>query len=189
MLIPMLFDHPEMIGLVLQRTPSWVWFLLAGLTWLGVSQLRDRKAGLARVSLLPVIMTGLSIWGIVGAFSASPMFGYTMLVWMLVAAIAFAAIGVTSAPQGTQYDPATRTYFLPGSVLPLLMILGIFLTRYVVNVDIAMNPALTRDGQYTLIVAAMYGLFTGSFVGRAARLWRLAAEGSGASFLLQRNAR
>jgi uncharacterized protein YneF (UPF0154 family) len=72
-------------------------------------------------------------------------------------------------------------------LLPLVMILGIFLTRYVVNVDIAMNPPLTRDGQYTMIVAAMYGLFTGAFLGRAARLWRLAAERSGAGFLLQRD--
>jgi hypothetical protein len=56
-----------------------------------------------------------------------------------------------------------------------------------VNVDIAMNPALTRDGQYTIIVAAMYGLFIGTFLGRGARLWRLAAERSGFGFMLQRD--
>jgi hypothetical protein len=188
MLIPMLLEHPQMIGTIVRNTPTWVWFLLAALTWLGVTQLRDRNAGLVRVSLLPVIMTGLSIWGIVGAFGSSPGFGYIMMVWMLVAAVAFAAIGITLPPKGTLYEPSSRTYFLPGSVVPLAMILGIFLTRYVVNVDIAMNPTLTRDGQYTMIVAAMYGLFTGTFLGRAARLWRLAAERSGAGFFLQRNA-
>jgi hypothetical protein len=187
MLIPMLFEHPQMIGNILAHTPTWVWFLLAALTWLGVAQLRDRNAGLVRVSLLPVIMTGLSLWGLVGAFGSSPVFGYTMLMWMFVAAVAFAAIGITAPPKGTLYEPVTRTYFLPGSVLPLVMILGIFLTRYVVNVDIAMNPTLTRDGQYTLIVGAMYGLFTGTFLGRAARLWRLAAERSGLSLFLQRS--
>ena len=62
-----------------------------------------------------------------------------------------------------------------------------FLTRYVVNVDIAMQPSLTRDGTYTLVVAAIYGCTTGLFVGRAARLWRLAAERSGFGLLLQRD--
>ena len=187
MLIPMLFDHPEMLGTILARTPGWVWGLLAGLTWLGAAQLRDRNASLARVSIFPLVMTSLSVWGIAGAFGKSPMFGYVMLAWMLVAAVAFAAIGMTAAPNGTTYDAGTRTFFLPGSWVPLAMIAGIFFTRYVVNVDIAMNPALIRDGQYTVSVAAMYGLFTGAFLGRAARLWRLAAERGGAGFLLQRD--
>ena len=187
MLIPMLFDHPQMIGTILAHTPTWVWALLAGLIWLGVVQARDRNASLARVSILPAVMTGLSIWGIAGAFGASPMFGYVMLTWMLVGAIAFAAVGMTNAPTGTAYDSAKRTFFLPGSWAPLAMIVGIFLTRYVVNVDVAMNPMLARNGDYTLIVAALYGLFTGVFLGRASRLWRLAAERRGAGFLMQRD--
>jgi hypothetical protein len=185
MFIPLVLDHPQMIGAILRGTPTWVWGLLAGLVFLGLTQIRDRTASLLRVSVLPLAMTSLSIWGITGAFGKSPMFGYVMLAWMLVAAIAFAALGMTSAPKGTTYDAGARTFFLPGSWLPLAMILGVFFTRYVVNVDIAMNPMLTRDGQYTIIVAAMYGLFTGAFLGRAARLWRLAAE-RGSGFVLQR---
>ncbi|HUR87550.1 MAG TPA: DUF6622 family protein [Ramlibacter sp.] len=172
----MLFQHPEMTGAILRGTPVWVWALLAGLVSLGITQARDRNASLTRVTILPVVMTGLAIWGVVGAFGKSPMFGYVMLTWMLVGAIAFAVIGLTNPPAGTTYDGATRTYFLPGSWLPLGIIIGIFLTRYVVNVDIAINPMLARDGQYALLVAALYGLFTGTFLGRAARLWRLAAE-------------
>jgi len=189
MLISMLIEHPQMLTTILSHTPTWVWGLLAALIWLGVSQLRDRTAGLLRVSIQPIAMTALAIWGITGAFGNSPMFGYVMLTWMLVAAIAFAAIGMTSAPAGTTYDATSRSYFLPGSWVPLAMIVGIFVTRYIVNVDVAMNPPLVRDGQYTLVVAGLYGLFTGSFLGRAARLWRLAAEssGSGFGFLLQRD--
>jgi hypothetical protein len=187
MVLSLVLAHPEMVGTILRNTPTWVWGLLAALVWMGLAQVRDRTAGLVRVSILPFAMTGLSVWGIAGAFGNSPMFGYVMLTWMLVAAIAFAVIGMTSPPKGTTYDAATRTYFLPGSWVPLATILAIFFTRYVVNVDIAMNPGLTRDGQYTIIVAAMYGLFTGTFLGRGARLWRLAAECSGFGFLLQRD--
>lgn len=41
---------------------------------------------------------------------------------------------------------------------------------------LAMQPALARDGRYTLIVGALYGLFSGAFAARAVRLWRLAIQ-------------
>lgn len=176
MLIPTLIDHPEIIGAVLRGTPTWVWALLTGLVWLGVAQARDREASLLRVSVMPLVMTGFAIFGMVSAFGKSPMFGYDMLAWMLTAAITFAVVGTMNAPAGSQFDAATRSFHLPGSWVPLALILAVFLTRYVVNVDLAMQPALARDGQYTLIVSALYGVTSGMFIGRAARLWRLAIE-------------
>jgi hypothetical protein len=176
MLIPMLIQQPQMLGTVLHNTPRFVWVLLAALVAIGVSQARDREASLVRVAIMPIVMTGFGIWGMTAGFGASPMFGYAILMWMLALSVSFAVVGTMRAPQGAEYHPATRTFFLPASWAPLLLIVGIFLTRYVVNVDLAMQPALARDGEYTLIVAAVYGLCSGVFVGRAARLWRLAAE-------------
>jgi hypothetical protein len=185
MLIPLVMHQPQMLAVILRGTPGWVWALLAGLVWLGLSQSRDREASLLRIAIMPVAMMALSIWGMVSAFGASPLFGYVMLMWMFAAAASFAAIGMTSPPRGTEYHPATRTFFLPGSWMPLLLIAGIFLTRYVVNVDVAMQPALARNGNYTLIVAAVYGLCSGIFIGRAARLWRLAGERGGLGLVHQ----
>jgi hypothetical protein len=185
MLIPLLIQQPQMLGNILRNTPAWVWALLAGLVWLGASQARDREASLRRIAVMPLAMMALAIWGMVSAFGASPMFGYLMLMWMFAGAVTFALVGLTRAPRGTEYHEATRTYFLPGSWMPLLLVLGVFLTRYVVNVDVAMHPALARDGQYTLIVAAIYGVCSGVFFGRAARLWRLAAERRGSGLALQ----
>jgi hypothetical protein len=188
MLIPMLIQQPQMLATVLRSTPGFVWVLLAALIALGVSQARDREASLLRVAVLPVAMTSLGIWGMTTGFGASPMFGYAMLVWMLAVSASFALVGTMRPPRGAEYHPATRTFFLPGSWAPLLLIMGIFLTRYVVNVDLAMQPALARDGQYTLIVSAVYGLCSGIFIGRAARLWRLAAERAGSrAMFLQRD--
>jgi len=180
MLIPMLVQQPQMLGTVLHHTPNFVWILLAVLIAIGVSQARDREASLLRVAFMPVAMTGFGIWGMTTGFGASPMFGYAMLMWMLALSVTFALVGAMRAPADAEYHPATRSFFLPASWAPLLLIVGIFVTRYVVNVDLAMQPALARDGQYTLIVAAVYGLCSGVFVGRAARLWRLAAESAGA---------
>ena len=174
MLLQTLINHPQVIGLVLKGTPTWVWGMLAGLMYLGYTQARDRTASLARIAVMPVVMTALSIWGMVAAFGHSPLFGWVMLTWMFTGAVMLALIGVRDAPKGTTYDPLSRTFFMRGSLVPMALILGIFLTKYIVAVDTAMDPGLARDGQYTLVVAGLYGLFSGIFSGRALRLMKLA---------------
>ncbi|MDP3832938.1 MAG: hypothetical protein Q8Q82_03170 [Hydrogenophaga sp.] len=176
MLLQLITQHPEAIVQILRSTPVWVWGLLAGLLALGVSQLRDRTAGLVRVSLLPLAMTLFSVSGTASALGGSPHRAMALSAWLIAAAIAF-AVALLARGRGdaaaAQYDPARRLFLLPGSVVPLLLIVGIFLVKYVVGVDLAMAPQLVQEAPYVLTVAALYGAFTGVFVGRASGLWRL----------------
>jgi hypothetical protein len=174
MLIQMLVHQPQMLVPILKSTPTWVWGLLAGLVALGLSQAKARTAGLARVAVMPLAMIALSVWGTSSAFGGSPQFASALLAWLAAAALACLLTAPMAAPRGTHYDPSTRQFRLPGSWWPLLLILPIFLVKYGVGVDLAMQPALARDPQYALAACALYGLFTGIFIGRAARLWRLA---------------
>lgn len=175
MLLQLLAHHPEAVVPVLRQTPLWVWGLLVALLALGASQLRERSASLARVSLMPVAMTLFSVSGTFSAFGATPHLGLAISAWLSAAVVAFALVARGRA-DGAQYDPALRLYRLAGSIVPLLLIVGIFLVKYVVGVDLTMAPQLVRDTQYVLCVAALYGAFTGFFIGRAARLWRLAVR-------------
>lgn len=176
MLIQMLVHQPQMLGPVVRNTPTWVWALLAALTALGLSQARARSASLARIAVTPIAMTALTFWGTVSAFGGSPQFGSVMLAWLATASATLAIAAPFAPPAGTRYDPATRRFDLPGSWVPMLLILGVFLTKYGVGVELAMQPTLAHDSAYTLAVATLYGVFTGLFVGRATRLWRLAAR-------------
>jgi hypothetical protein len=176
MLIQMLVHQPQMLGPVLKSTPTWVWGLLAVLAGLGLSQARTRDASLARIALMPIAMVALSLWGTLSAFGSSPQLGYVLAAWFATAAVALALVARMAPPAGTRYDAGSRTFTLPGSWIPMLLILGIFLTKYIVGVELAMRPTLALDGQYTLVVAALYGVFSGVFAGRAARLWRLASR-------------
>ena len=173
MLIQLITQHPQMLGTVIKNTPLWVWGLLAALLALGLSQARGRRVGLMRMALLPLVMVGLSVWGMVAAFGHSPLFGYVLLAWASGAALMLALLASQASPAGTRYDAASRSFQVPGSWVPLALILGIFLTKYIVGVDLAMQASLANDGQYTLIIGALYGLFSGIFAGRAARMWRL----------------
>lgn len=174
MLIQLLVNQPQMLGPVVRNTPPWVWGLLATLLALGLSQLRSRSVSRTRMALMPVAMTGFSLWGTVSAFGSSPLIAYVLLAWAAGAVLMLGLIAPQAPLAGTHYDAAARSFRVPGSWVPLALILGIFLTKYIVGVDLVMQPALARDGQYTLVIGGLYGLFSGAFAGRAARLWRLA---------------
>lgn len=160
------------LGRLVRQTPTWVWGLLAALLALAALQLRDRRQSLLRVSIMPVAMTLFSAWGTWSAFGSSPLLGQAVAVWAAAAALVFALVARGRA--AASYDAATRSYDLPGSAVPLLLVAGIFLVKYGVGIELAMAPRLLHDTQYALTVAGLYGAFTGSFVGRACRPWRLA---------------
>lgn len=191
MLIQMLVHQPQMLEPILKHTPTWVWGLLAGLIALGLSQVRARQASLARTALLPLAMIMLSLGSMASSFSHSPHFASMMVAWLSGATAAIVIAMAIATPADTRYDRATRTFSLPGSWTPLLLIVAIFLTRYVVNVELAMQPSLINDPSYTLVTGALYGLFSGIFAARALRLWRLAgwhvSSGGGARLSLQRD--
>jgi len=180
MLFQVITQHPEAIGTILKSTPTWVWGLFAALMALGASQTRDRSVSGLRVALLPVGMSAFSIWGTASAFATAPNAAVLGVVWLAAAAAAFLLTALGRA--AGRYDPQTRVFQLPGSYVPLALIVMVFLTKYVVGVETAMQPAVVQEAAFTLPVAALYGAFSGLFAGRGARMWRLAAgETAGAS--------
>lgn len=176
MLLHLLVHQPRVLGQIVQNTPHWVWGLLAGLLWLGASQLFERTASLRRVVLMPLAMAGLSVYGLVSAFGGSGRVGATVLAWLAAAAMvtALALWFRPTVPSGTLYAAPSRSFRLPGSAMPLVLIRGIFLTKYFVGVELAMQPALAQDGLLALQISTLYGVFSGLFVACALRLWRLA---------------
>lgn len=174
MLLQLIAHQPQVVGTILKNTPVWVWGLLCALAWLGLSQVRDRTASLTRVTVMPVAMTAFSVWGTFSAFGGSPQFGAVLASWFGAAVVVAALAASTRAP--ATYDAAQGRFFLQGSWVPLALILGIFLTKYVVGVELAMEPQMARDSQFTLVVGTLYGVFNGLFAGRALRLWRLAVK-------------
>ena len=155
MLIQMLIQQPQVLGTVLKSTPPWVWALLAGLVALGLSQVRSRTAALTRITIVPAVMTTLSLLGTVSTFGGSPLFGSVLLAWSIAGAASLTITAARAAPNGTLYDTASRKFHQPGSWVPMLLILGIFLTKYVGGVDLAMQPGLARDPQYVLVTAVL----------------------------------
>ncbi|RZL63034.1 MAG: hypothetical protein EOP81_14230 [Variovorax sp.] len=156
---------------ILQHTPTWVFGLFALLLWLGGRQLRAGRTALWRVGLLPVAMTGLSIYGVGSAFGSAPA---PLAAWAAAAALTAAWVLRRPTPAGTRYDAATRSFAHAGSAVPLLLMMGIFFAKYAVAVQLAMHPALVHHAAFTVAIGTLYGAFSGIFAARALRLWKLA---------------
>ena len=97
MLLNLLVQQPQMLGRIIENTPYWVWALLAGLLWLGGSQLLARNVSLVRAMVMPVAMTGLSVYGIASAFGAAGQALLPVAAW-LVAAVFIASVALWLQP-------------------------------------------------------------------------------------------
>ena len=159
-----------MINQIVTHTPTWVWGLLLALLWLGLKQSVARTASLRRITLMPLVMTGLSLYGAVTVFGPEPA---VIGVWLGAAAATGLLAAQQPLPAATRYDPLERQFSLPGSWVPLLLIMGIFMTKYGVGVATSLQPALVHDRSFGLVFVALYGAFSGVFLARAACLWRL----------------
>lgn len=162
---------------ILSHTPAWVFGLFAFLLWLGARQLRASSSSLTRVAVMPIAMGGLAIYGMLSAFGDSPL---ALLTWALAAVALFVWIQRRPTPATTRYDAATRTFHAAGSAIPLVLMMGIFLTKYVVAVAFTMHPEWAHQAPVALAVSSLYGVFSGSFAGRAFRLLKLARRTDGA---------
>lgn len=182
MLIQLVTQHPEAIPSIVRGTPNWVWALATALAALGISQLFARRASLTRVLVMPAAMLAFAVYGIVSAFavpgqSAAVLTG-VFAAWMATVAATLGLLSGLRAPGTARYHADRREFELPGSIVPLLLITGVFLTKYAVGIEVAMQPTLPRDAAFALSIAAVYGAFNGLFAARAAALWRLSRRAS-----------
>lgn len=156
---------------ILTHTPKWVFALFVGLVYLGIKQMLPRRVGLTPIATMPLAMTALSLFGVTSAFGDSPQ---AMLTWVAGAAIVFALNFQIPSSAQVQYDATNRRFQLPGSVVPLALFMGIFFTKYAVGISVGMQPALAHNASFALVVGGLYGVFSGIFLSRAAKLWRIA---------------
>jgi hypothetical protein len=158
---------------ILQHTPGRVWVLLAVLIALGIVQSRPRAMSVARVTILPLVLIALSLSGVFSAFGHFPIAigGWAAGVG---AALVFARNAI--AVRGASFSPSTGLIHVPGSWLPLVLILCLFAIKYFAGVNLAMHPAMATDPIFAGLCSLGYGAFSGMFLARALSLRSLATQ-------------
>jgi hypothetical protein len=162
---------------ILSGTPWWVWMLLAVLTGLGLQATRPRRAKLWRVLVTPLVFVA---WGASSlARQADPT---ALAAWFAAAALGVLLGLAITRLDGVRADRALGLVELPGSWLPMIRNLAIFVARYGLAVAAVLSPA--AHGSLLICDFAVSGVSAGYFVGWLVvflRRWRRSSPGARAA--------
>jgi hypothetical protein len=158
---------------ILSHTPAWVWALLVALLALGFAQTRARELSLGRVTVLPAILATLSLLGAASGFGLSPV---ALGAWVAGFFLAYRYAGALVRVRGASWSAQSARLHVPGSWVPLFLIVGLFLLKYAVGVTLAMRHTLALDPLFAGACSLAYGAFAGLFWRRAQSL-RVLARG------------
>jgi len=150
---------------ILTHTPPWVFALLALLIWQGCMALRPRSQPLARMLIVPAVFFLMGVSRLVLSGKSVSL----LLVWMASAAV-LAALALYTGPRSVTIDGETGRILRPGSVVPLVRNLTVFMLQYAVAVVTAMK--LGAQWEVAAAGQAVSGACAGYFLGWTIALLR-----------------
>lgn len=168
--LPLSVVLPEII----RHTPHWAWAILAVLIALGLRQMREHSVSRTRLTFAPLAFGAYSLYGAASAFGwHAPV----LVAWAAGMAGAVAANRALRWPRDVR--PASEAGFvLGGSAWPLVLMLAVFMLRYVVAVAQVIHPAWGASEAFALPMALGYGGLSGLFLARALQVLGTARHGS-----------
>jgi len=157
-----------MLTRILQGTPVWVYVLFCALIVLGITQSRPRVVAPARVALLPAVFLALSLYGVASTFGAA---AAALSCWAAGIATAILLNRVWKQPSGVHWDASAGIFRVPGSWVPLGLMMAVFFARYAIAVSLAILPTIAGTSGFAAAAGFAYGLFSGTFLARALHTW------------------
>ncbi|HRE17109.1 MAG TPA: hypothetical protein PLW86_08580 [Rhodocyclaceae bacterium] len=155
---------------ILKHTPIWVFFLFALLVRLGFVLARSRDVSVGRAVMVPLVMSALSVAGVVSAF---PGMALPIVAWAGGLVLALGGCVALNYPRGVAMT-AERRVHVPGSWVPMGLMMTIFFTKFAVGMTLAMQPGLAHAAGFAVPVSMIYGAMSGAFLVRALaalRVW------------------
>ncbi len=155
---------------ILMYTPRWVFGLLAMLVMFGLMQARTRAVKIQVALIIPVVMLVLSLTGVLHYLGWQlPVLTCWLAGIILSTWLCLKLIGKNSA----RFNVENRKLIIQGSWLPLIVILGIFITRYALGVVTAMQLSIVHATYFPFVVSLILGAWSGFFLARGLAFWQV----------------
>ncbi|WP_244817109.1 DUF6622 family protein [Caballeronia sp. Lep1P3] len=153
---------------ILAGTPVWVWVLLAVLVSRGLKAMKGGTAPLSKLAVVPAVFAA---WGVLHIVTG-PAAGWETAAMWLVGGLAGAGVGVALAKRsGLTVDRAQRTVTVPGSIVPMLLILATFASKFWIGFELATGGAAGVDSMFVVLNGLVSGVVAGIFAGRFLVYW------------------
>ena len=114
--------------------------------------------------VLPALWLVFGAWGVEKSFGLDGLPGLAWLAGIVAGVLALRAL---RWPGHVRYDAATRRFLVPGSWVPMMLMLGIFVLKFASGMSLALHPDYAHNIVYAIAFSAAFGLFSGAFLGRA----------------------
>lgn len=159
------------LPLVFAHVPVYVWALLVALLLLGQMQSRDRWVSRTRLAALPLIWLGYGFWSVASNLGQSE---GVILAWALGLLVSLLGLTRQAAPSGSRFNAQTQQYFVPGSWLPLALMMAVFAAKFALSMSLSLKPEWTQQAEIAWGFSAGFGALGGVLLARAWRVLRLA---------------
>ncbi len=161
---------------IASHIPGFVWAILAVILYLGIKQSSDTALRARRLIVLPVLWLVFGAWGVEKSFG---MDGLPGLAWLAGIGLGVLTLRALRWPGQVRYDATSRRFLVPGSWVPMILMLGIFVLKFASGMSLALHPDYAHHSAYALGFSAAFGLFSGAFLGRAINILAVRPRGAG----------
>ena len=158
----------QILPQILRGTPLWVLPLFLALVVLGYLQSKPREVKPLVLAILPAALGAFSLVRVVTAFGTGPL---VLVAWAAGTGSALLLNLALKQPAGARWSAATGRFLVPGSWVPLALIMAMFFARYALAVSQAMAPALVQTATFSICGSFGLGLLSGIFLARALWIW------------------
>ncbi len=154
---------------LIKGTPTWVWLLLAFLIYVGSKALFDRTIEVKKLLIMPIVFLLMTVSHV----KDPVMYG----VFLVLGAI----VGFLSCFKNKiKVDREHRLLRVPGSPLPLILIILVFVKNYFYGYEQSVHPEMFKNIIFLAVSYIVSGFFSGIFIGRSGtnffRYMRLPSE-------------
>ena len=155
---------------IIKHTPIWVFILLIALIYLGYSQSKSRYVSQNTIFILPFIMILLSLFGVISTFGIGA--GIGILLWIFSFIMTFVISNKLFKINNVRYNYKEKTFFIKGSWVPMVLIMFIFLIKYIVGAMTAMDVDIVNSIEFFYIIIILYGIISGIFLSRTILIYK-----------------
>ncbi|MEB0029580.1 hypothetical protein QN372_02360 [Undibacterium sp. RTI2.1] len=152
-----------MLSQIITHTPLWVWAILGFLIYRGVIASKDRVVSLKSICIIPIVMLGLSLQGMLSNFGIRPL---ALVSWGLSYILVTALTWKLSKSTTVSVMRAESKVHLTGSWVPLALMMAIFMIKYCVNVMLAIDTHWKTESLFVIICCVLFGILNGVFMGK-----------------------
>lgn len=158
---------------MLAHVPTWVYGLFALLLALGLLFTRARAVHPVVPTLMAMGFGCYSLYGVISSFGASPA---TVASWATGMAVSAFLVRPHFGPRELSLVPGSPKILVPGSWLPLALMMGIFAVKFFVGVVRGARLPVGTEVWFAPAVCLTLGLLSGGFTARGLNVRRYVQE-------------